>query len=192
MRQSVRGRHRGCGSTPDRVEDCNRPEPLALRSDKDRTIDKTWISGFRSAPAPAEPVDGIARRAGCSPASLSPDISFAVLPIRRQACFKQAVFQGQIGDHLLERCGLAPQSNDLVRGGGPGRIASQALLASLQEVFRPAIVQVLCDPRAATQLGNAVLAAQAFQYDPDLLLGRIMLARRPPDVLDDLLSRFLR
>ena len=31
---------------------------------KDRTIDKTWISGFRSAPAPAEPADGIAPRAG--------------------------------------------------------------------------------------------------------------------------------
>src|SRR4051812_30258813 len=81
---------------------------------------------------------------------------------------------------------------DLFRGGGLIRIASQALLASLQEVFRPAIVQVLRDPLAATQLGNAVLAAQAFQHDPDLLLGRIMLARRPSDVLDNLLSRFLQ
>src|SRR3954454_21480 len=45
---------------------------------------------------------------------------------------------------------------------------------------------------AATQLGNAVLAAQAFQNDPDLLLGRIVLARRPSDVLDNLLSRFLQ
>src|SRR4029077_16951279 len=62
----------------------------------------------------------------------------------------------------------------------------------LQEVFRPAIVQVLRDPLAATQLGNAVLAAQAFQNDPDLLLGRIMLARRPSDVLNNLLSWFLR
>jgi hypothetical protein len=72
-----------------------------------------------------------------------------------------------------------------------GRIASQALLASLQEVLRPAIVQVLRDPFTATQFGDAVLAAQAFENNPYLLLGRIMLARRPPDVLDDLLSRFL-
>ena len=81
---------------------------------------------------------------------------------------------------------------DLVRGGGPGCIASQALLSSLQEVLRPAIVQVLRDPLAATQLGNAVLAAQALQNDPDLLLGRIVLARRPSDVLNNLLSWFLR
>ena len=118
--------------------------------------------------------------------------SFAVLPIPCHAFFENTVFQGQIGNHLLERHGLATQIVDLVRGGGPSRIASQALLASLQEVFRPAIVQVLRDPLAATQLGNAVLAAQAFQHDPDLLLGRIMLARRPSDVLDNLLSRFLQ
>src|SRR3954465_14217993 len=119
-------------------------------------------------------------------------ISFAVLPIRRHAFFEQTVLQGQIGDHLLERRGLTPQIVGLVRGGGPGCIASQALLSSLQEVLRPAIVQVLRDPLAATQLGNAVLAAQAFQNDPDLLLGRIVLARRPSDVLDNLLSRFLQ
>src|SRR3954453_6003287 len=121
-----------------------------------------------------------------------PDISFAVLPIPRHAFFENTVFQGQIGNHLLERHGLATQIVDLVRGGGPSRIASQALLSSLQEVLRPAIVQVLRDPLAATQLGNAVLATETFEHDPDLLLGRIMLARRPSDVLDNLLSRFLQ
>ena len=53
-------------------------------------------------------------------------ISFAVLPIRRHAFFEQTVLQGQIGDHLLERRGLTPKIVDLVRGGGPGYIASQA------------------------------------------------------------------
>ena len=91
-----------------------------------------------------------------------PDISFAVLPIPRHAFFENTVFQGQIGNHLLERHGLATQIVDLVRGGGPSRIASQALLSSLQEVLRPAIVQVLRDPLAATQLGNAVLATETF------------------------------
>src|SRR3954467_1873783 len=113
-------------------------------------------------------------------------------PIPPHAFFENTVFQGQIGNPLLERHGLATQIVDLVRGGGPSRIASQALLASLQKVFRPAIVQVLRDPLAATQLGNAVLATETFQHDPDLLLGRIMLARRPSDVLDNLLSRFLQ
>src|SRR5271156_4021973 len=105
---------------------------------------------------------------------------------------RQTVFQGQIGNHLLERRSLTPQILDLVRSRSTGRVTGQALLASLQKVFRPAIVQVLCDPFAAAQLGDTVLAAQAFQHDADLLFGRILLARRPSDVLDDLLSRFLR
>ena len=35
---------------------------------------------------------------------------------------------------------------------------------------------------AAAQLGDAVLAAHAFQNDPDLFLRRILLACRPADV----------
>jgi hypothetical protein len=81
--------------------------------------------------------------------------------------FEQTIFEGQFGHDFLQRAGLATQVLDLVRGGGPGCIASQALLSSLQEVLRPAIVQVLRDPLAATQLGNAVLAAQAFQKPCD-------------------------
>ena len=72
----------------------------------------------------------------------------------------QTVFQGQIGDNLLERGRLTPQILDLVRSCGTSRVTGQALLASLQEVLRPAIVQVLRDTLAAAQLGDAVLAAQ--------------------------------
>jgi hypothetical protein len=68
--------------------------------------------------------------------------------------FEQTIFEGQFGHDFLQRAGLATQVLDLVRGGG-------------QEVLRPAIVQVLRDPLAATQLGNAVLAAQAFQKPCD-------------------------
>ena len=46
--------------------------------------------------------------------------------------------------------------------------------------------------RRGAGLGNAVLATQTFQHDPDLLLGRIMLARRPSDVLDNFLRRVLQ
>src|SRR4029078_12873470 len=53
-------------------------------------------------------------------------------------------------------------------------------------------VQVLRDTLAAAHLCDAVLAAQAFQNDPDLFLRRILLACRPADVLDDLLGRILR
>src|SRR6202035_5454184 len=55
--------------------------------------------------------------------------------------FEQTVFQGQIGDNLLERGRLTSQVLDLVRSCGTSRVTGQALLASLQEVLRPAIVQ---------------------------------------------------
>ncbi len=48
-------------------------------------------------------------------------------------------------------------------------IASQSLLARLEKVFRPAIIKVLDDPLAAAELGDTVLAAQAFQYNADLV-----------------------
>src|SRR5690606_35794265 len=43
--------------------------------------------------------------------------------------------------------------------------------------------QALGDPFLAAQLGNAVLAAQAFQHDPDLVFGREVPTRRTPDIL---------
>jgi hypothetical protein len=46
-------------------------------------------------------------------------------------------------------------------------------------------------PFLAAQLSNAVLAAQAFQHDPDLVLGREVPTRRPADILDHLLRRSL-
>jgi hypothetical protein len=37
------------------------------------------------------------------------------------------------------------------------------------KVSRPAVIQVLDAPLAAVELGDAVLATQAFQHDADLL-----------------------
>src|ERR1700720_2669663 len=48
--------------------------------------------------------------------------------------------------------------------------------------------QVLIDPFLAAQLSNAVLAAQAFQHDADLLLGRMVPTGGSADIPD----RFLR
>jgi hypothetical protein len=62
---------------------------------------------------------------------------------------------------------------------------------SYEEEWR-VFVQVLRDPLAATQLGDAVLTAQPFQHHPDLILSGIMLARRTPYVPDTLLGRFLQ
>src|SRR5262245_22276789 len=66
-----------------------------------------------------------------------------------------------------------------------------ALLAGLQELLRPAVVHALRDAFLAAQLGNAGLAAQALKHDADLLYGRVLPARRPPDIPDRLLRTVL-
>jgi len=45
-------------------------------------------------------------------------------------------------------------------------------------------MQALRDAFLATQLGDAVLAAQAVQHDPDLVLGRKVPPGRAPDILE--------
>src|SRR5262249_57659123 len=61
-----------------------------------------------------------------------------------------------------------------VGGGLTRRVAGEPFLARLQELLRPTVVQVLIDPFLAAQLSNAVLAAQAFQHDADLLFSGMM------------------
>jgi hypothetical protein len=113
-------------------------------------------------------------------------------PPHPRACFfEQAVLEGEIGHHLLEGSRLPAQASDLVRGRLAGDIAGQALLAGLQEVLGPAVVHIGRDALAAAELSDAVLTAQAFQHDADLLLGGVVLAGGPSDLLDHLLSRLL-
>src|SRR5256886_11502851 len=106
------------------------------------------------------------------------DTSCGILPIRRHAFFEQTIFEGQLSHDLLQRAGLASQVLDLVRGRGPGRIASQSLLPGFEKVFRPAIIEVLDDTLAAAELGGAFLAPQGFQYNPDLVFRREAAPRR--------------
>src|SRR5689334_23208456 len=80
---------------------------------------------------------------------------------------------------------------DLVRGRRTRRITSQALLPRLEKVLRLAIIQVLDNPLAPTELGDTVLAAQSFQHDADLVFGRKVSPRRSTDVLHHLCRRFL-
>jgi hypothetical protein len=87
-------------------------------------------------------------------------ISCAVLPSPERAFFEQSVLEHELGDHLLQRAGLPAQILDLVRGRRPRGVPGQALLAGLQKFLRPAVIQVLDDPLAAAQLGDAVLAAR--------------------------------
>lgn len=58
---------------------------------------------------------------------------------------------------------------------------SQAL-ASLQELFRPAVVEALGNALATAEFGNAGFAAQPVEDDADFLLGGILLAGGPANI----------
>ena len=103
--------------------------------------------------------------------------------------FEQAVLEGQVSDDLLQGRRLTAQGLDLVGRGGPRRVSRQPALASLKELLRPDIIEALGDALLAADLGDAVLAAEAIQHDPDLVFGGEMPPRRAPDVLRHLLAR---
>lgn len=94
---------------------------------------------------------------------------------------------------LLQRLRLTAQLLHIVRRRRAGRITGQPALAGVEEILRPAVIHRQGDPLAPAQLGDALLAPHAFQYDADLLFGRELPLRRSGDVLHDLLCRrFLR
>src|SRR3546814_2960379 len=68
------------------------------------------------------------------------------------------------------------------------RPSADAYLASLHEFFGPSVIQALRNAFLAAQLGNAVVAAQTFQHDPDLVLGWEMPTGRSADILHHLLG----
>src|ERR1700749_4009607 len=105
--------------------------------------------------------------------------------------FEQSVFEGEIGHDLLQRLRFAAEILHLVEGRGARRVAGESPLAGLQELFRPAIVHRRADALAPTEFGDALLPAQPFQYDADLLLGRKVSARRAPNLPDRVSRRLL-
>src|SRR5215831_6200376 len=113
------------------------------------------------------------------------------LPQPRSCFFQQPVLEHQLGNDLFQRAGLPTQILDLVRGRGPRGVAGQAFFASFQKFLRPAVIEVLDDPFAPAQLGDAVLAAQTGQNNADLLLRRKLAPGEARDLLYNLLSRFL-
>jgi hypothetical protein len=60
----------------------------------------------------------------------------------------------------------------------------------LEKVFRPAVIEVLDDSLAAAELGDAVLAAQAFQYNANLVFRLEVSPRRATDLLHHFCRRF--
>jgi hypothetical protein len=78
--------------------------------------------------------------------------------------FFQAVFYKNLGQGLVELAGLSAQILDLVTARFTGCVAGKPLLAGLQELLRPAVIEVLVDALAA-QLDDPVLAGKVFQHD---------------------------
>jgi hypothetical protein len=74
-----------------------------------------------------------------------------------------------------------------------GGIAGRPPLPRFEKLLRPAVIEVLDDPFATAKFGDALLTAQAFQHNPDLVFGGKVSPRRATDVLHDLCRRpFLR
>ena len=85
--------------------------------------------------------------------------------------FEQAVFQGQLGHDLLQHLCLAAQLLHFIGGRRARRVTGQPALARVEEFLRPGVIHRRGDPLAPTQLGDALLAAHAFQHDADFLFG---------------------
>ena len=68
--------------------------------------------------------------------------------------FKQPVLESDLGQRLLELAGFGPQCLDLVGRRLAGGVAGQPLLAGLEELLGPAVVEILGDTFLAAQLGE--------------------------------------
>ena len=71
---------------------------------------------------------------------------------------------GLVMCHFILSMLLLDRILDFIRGGCPRRVAGQPLLAGLEEVLRPAVIEILDNAFAAAELGDAVLAAKAIQH----------------------------
>ena len=114
-------------------------------------------------------------------------ISFDILPIRDHAFFEQAVLEGDLGQRLLELTGFGTERLDFIGGRLACGVTGEPLLAGFEKLFRPSVVEVLGDAFFAAELGDAVLAAQAFDDDADFLLGREVPPSGSPNVPDGFL-----
>jgi hypothetical protein len=65
------------------------------------------------------------------------------------------------------------------------------LLARLEEILAPAVIEVGGDAFSATEFGHALLTAQAFENDADLLFGRELPAGPAADLSYCRFSRLL-
>ena len=102
---------------------------------------------------------------------------------------RQITERGYPVSEVSQRLGV---SLHLVTGRRTRGVTRQAAFASLHELLGPGIIKALGNTLAPAQLGNTVLAAQAIEHNPDLVLCRKMPSGRPADILDNLFGGLLR
>jgi len=90
----------------------------------------------------------------------------------RQTFFEHTVLERDLGDDFLEFPVFASQVLHFVAGGFSDRVASQLLLARLEKVLAPSVVEVRGDTLSSTEIGDALLASQTFENNADLLFRR--------------------
>mgnify|MGYP000131895601 CR=1 FL=1 len=74
------------------------------------------------------------------------DISCLVAPILVHAFFEQAEFERLFGDDFFQLAGFAAQILHLVCRCRPCRVTLKTALAGIEELLRPAVVQVTLPP----------------------------------------------
>src|SRR5215469_2438883 len=112
-------------------------------------------------------------------------------PHPRSCYFEQPQFKRLLGNDFLQVLRLAPELLDFIGRRRTCRVSGEPALTSLEELLRPGVIHALGDALAPAQLGDRCFAAQAVEHDADLLFGRMVLSRRPPNVADKVLGRHL-
>jgi len=78
--------------------------------------------------------------------------------------------QARGGHHLLQLGDVFPHIGDLRRRRLTRGVTEQSLLAGLEKLLAPPIVEIRVETFAATQRRDALFASQPLQDDPDRLL----------------------
>ena len=113
-------------------------------------------------------------------------------PHPRSCFFEQTVLKRQVGHNLLQGQCLGSKFLNLGCRCLTGGVTRQPVLPSFEEFLRLGITKALNNTLAAAQRGDALFAPKTGQDDPDLLLGRVMLAGLPLDAADQFVSGILR
>jgi hypothetical protein len=109
----------------------------------------------------------------------------------RQTFFEYTILERDLGDDFLQFPVLASQVFDFVTGGLSDRVSSQLLLACLEKVLAPSVVEVGRDAFSATEVRDALLASKPIEDNADLLFGGELPSGSAPDLSDGGFARLL-